>query len=100
MDVMRCLLTALLLLCPPGCKVYQVYQLPMDDPAVERQRAWDELRAGHDRDGDGVITRAEFSGSDGEFRDLDANADGRLTREEFLGGRGGRPLEPGVFGGN
>lgn len=61
--------------------------------------------AGMDRNRDGVITRAEWRGSDESFRVHDWNADGMLSGEEVRPGarRGGRaerdydPASPGEF---
>lgn len=39
--------------------------------------------AAQDQNGDGVITRAEFSGKDRRFKRMDTNGDGNLTAGEF-----------------
>jgi Ca2+-binding EF-hand superfamily protein len=39
-----------------------------------------------DRDGDGMLSRAEWRGTAQRFQRLDANQDGRLTTSEFAGG--------------
>jgi transaldolase len=41
-----------------------------------------------DLDGDGFITRSEWSGTDAVFQALDANGDGRITPEEMGAGLG------------
>ena len=41
-----------------------------------------------DADGDGVITFAEFEGSEDDFSALDTNNDGELSAFEFAGGDG------------
>ena len=41
-----------------------------------------------DLDGDGFITRSEWSGTDAVFQALDANGDGRITPEEMGTGLG------------
>src|SRR5262245_64536145 len=40
---------------------------------------------GLDRNGDGVISRAEWRGSDRSFRVHDLNGDGVISRDEFRG---------------
>lgn len=45
-----------------------------------------------DADGNGLVTRAEFSGPADLFKQLDRNGDGTISQEEARpkGGRGGR----------
>jgi Ca2+-binding EF-hand superfamily protein len=43
-----------------------------------------------DKDRDGKVSRAEFTGPRARFDLLDRNADGFLTRQEFLGGAVGK----------
>jgi Ca2+-binding EF-hand superfamily protein len=39
-----------------------------------------------DQDGDGKVSREEFTGAKARFDQLDRNGDGFLTQQEFLGG--------------
>lgn len=59
----------------------------------EKRRAESKARAFPDKDGDGVVSRAEFMAKAGErFDKLDADGDGVLTEEEMKAGakrRGG-----------
>ena len=53
----------------------------------------------YDLDGDGFITREEWSGSAAVFAALDANGDGRISPEEMAAGLGGaHVLTPGSTG--
>jgi len=45
--------------------------------------AWDYLRTRYDADGDGRITRAEYSRQDAAFAHLDADRNGVITLEDF-----------------
>jgi Ca2+-binding EF-hand superfamily protein len=53
-------------------------------PSAEAQRGVDRL-AGWDRNGDGVVTRDEWRGSEQSFRVHDWNDDGMLSGEELRG---------------
>jgi transaldolase len=50
--------------------------------------AWDAF-AIYDLDGDGVITREEWAGTDAVFDALDTDGDGRITPHEMAAGLGG-----------
>lgn len=77
---------------------------PDQDPAAPRVETRSEIRiitadgqgpGRLDKDGDGVITREEFSAPMGDaFDRLDADHDGRLSTEELAAGHGG-PDGPG-----
>ncbi len=45
--------------------------------------AFEQFARRHDRNGDGVVTKEEFSGPSQFFERLDADADGSVTAEEF-----------------
>jgi transaldolase len=45
----------------------------------------------YDLDGDGFITREEWSGSQAVFDALDRNRDGKISPEELAAGLGGAP---------
>jgi hypothetical protein len=52
--------------------------------AVARTRfTWDATRSALDKDGNGVISRAEFAGPDAEFARLDRDRDGSLGPADF-----------------
>jgi Ca2+-binding EF-hand superfamily protein len=51
----------------------------------EQQKFLDETFARYDRSGDGQVTRAEFPGSDAQWRELDLDGNGMVTRAEFAG---------------
>ncbi|WP_158633545.1 deiodinase family protein [Tautonia sociabilis] len=44
---------------------------------------WEEVRAELDADGDGLIARREWPGSDNDFQAVDANADRLITAADF-----------------
>ena len=53
-----------------------------------RGKATENLFRIYDLDGDGFITREEWSGADAVFDALDTNNDGRITPEEMAAGLG------------
>lgn len=58
--------------------------LPAQKLSPEQQKYLDDVFARYDRSGDGVVARAEFPGSDVQWKELDADGDGALTRTEFF----------------
>jgi Ca2+-binding EF-hand superfamily protein len=66
--------------------------LPGQRLAPEQQKFLDEVFARYDGSGDGKVSRAEFPGSDAQFRELDADGDGAVTRAEFAGSAAAKRL--------
>lgn len=53
-------------------------------PAPDEPRtAWELLRRSHDKNGDGTISRSEYSRGDERFARLDADRDGVLTSSDL-----------------
>lgn len=52
-------------------------------PSPEQQKYLADVFARYDRSGDGRMARAEFPGSDAQWKDIDADGDGQVGREEF-----------------
>ena len=72
------MISAVLLLC---CT-----QNPEPAPAPKQPvDAWELLTQEHDANGDGKITRKEYSRGDERWNRLDKNGDGILLRDEVMG---------------
>lgn len=64
---------------------------PAPEPAVDPPKdAWELLTREHDKNGDGKITRKEYTRDDEHWKRLDKNDDGVLLRDEIMGGSGER----------
>ncbi|MFT7677080.1 MAG: hypothetical protein ACI8QC_001057 [Planctomycetota bacterium] len=50
--------------------------------------AWDYLSGKYDRDGDGVVTEAEYTREAGDYAKLDRNEDGIVNAEDYPRGEG------------
>lgn len=63
-----------------GCAVLLVL---CSSAAAQQDAALRRVFARYDRNADGAVSRAEFPGSQAQYRAMDRNADGRVTFEEF-----------------
>jgi Ca2+-binding EF-hand superfamily protein len=58
--------------------------------AAQQDRSWDPRFRGLDRNGDGVVSRGEWSGDRQAYRQHDWNNDGVISGDELTGRRGAR----------
>lgn len=98
---MRRASTVLLVLASGGCSAGRLAHAPgpaqaAPDPAPEPP-SWRFLREKYDADGDGRITRAEYTRSDAGFLHLDADQDELVTAADFDPRWDGTPRSLGEF---
>ena len=60
---------------------------------AEDPTPWDFLRKAYDRNGDGRITRAEYTRDDEHFQRLDRDGDGAITTADFAAAGRGKARE-------
>ena len=63
---------------------------------VKLQNIWKQLEKLHDKDGDGKITKKEFTRGETQFRNHDRNQDGVISTEDFPEGRWWNGFGPGM----